>query len=179
MFLLPHHWLEPASRLTLAALLLCVGVFLALDVTLWAFPFFVLTLFLVWDYFRTSSVWLAFREFRRGYLVSVERLLGKVYWPQLLSRQALAYYHWLKGVVESAAGRPAAAQVHLLVAAAGRLKTENDRALVQCLLAETAIVLGDEARASGYLDLAAKLTEHPGIHRMVARLRTRMDSGGG
>ena len=41
----------------------------------------------------------------------------------------------LRGIVEATDNRFTAARVHLLVAATGKLRTENDRSLVQCLLA--------------------------------------------
>ncbi|PKM46194.1 MAG: hypothetical protein CVV05_04265 [Gammaproteobacteria bacterium HGW-Gammaproteobacteria-1] len=133
---------------------------------------------LVWNYIRDGGVWIGFRAFRQGNLRRVRRSLESVRWPHLLSRSSLAYYHWLRGVLEAADGRLQAARVHLLVAAAGALRTENDRSLVQCLLAELALQEGNRTVAAEHVDLANALAHHADVSRIIAALRRRLDGQG-
>lgn len=144
-----------------------------------ASPIFVLPLLsgllLLWDYFRNSGVWIGFRAFRVGNLLRVRRSLDSVRWPHLLSRRSLAYYHWLRGVLDAADGRLQAARVHLLVAATGALHTENDRSLVQCLLAELALQEGNAASAAEHVRLANALEHHGEVAHIITALRRRLD----
>jgi hypothetical protein len=133
---------------------------------------------LVWNYVRSGGVWIAFRAFRQGNLRRLRRSLESVRWPHLLSRSSLAYYHWLRGVLEAADGRLQAARVHLLVAAAGALRTENDRSLVQCLLAELALQEGNRTVAAEHVGLANALAHHADVSRIIAALRRRLDGQG-
>lgn len=165
----------PEVRLAAGLLALFTGLYLAL----WGKPWLALSLVIValalfWHYLRSNGVWLAFRQFKRGNLGQVRRLLAGVRWPHLLSRECGAYYHWLRGVVDTADGRYQAAKVHLLVAAAGRLRTENDRTLVHCLLSEVALLGGDPVEAQQHLDLARSLRHTAAAERMLAGLEARL-----
>ncbi len=132
---------------------------------------------LVWNFFRDSGVWIAFRAFRQGNLPRVRRNVATVRWPHMLSASSLAYYHWLKGALDAADGRFEAARVHLLVAAVGALQTENDRSLVQCLLAEVMLQLGDRATARDHLKLANALAHHGDVAPIIQALRRRVEGG--
>lgn len=166
----------PEVRLAAALL----ALFAALALVLWGWGGAALAplagaLALFWHYVRSNGVWIAFREFKRGDLAQVRRLLAGVRWPNLLGRRSRAYYHWLRGVVDTADGRYEAARVHLLVAAAGRLRTENDRALVHCLLSEISLQRGDRADAQQHLTLARSLRHSPASTRLLADLARRLD----
>lgn len=165
---------EPQVRLIVAAIFLVVAYYLALHASFISFLFLLLFLLLTWDYIRNNGVWIAFREFRNGQIEQVRRLLEQVKWPNFLNKEALAYYHWLKGVVDVSDGRLTAAKVHLLVAATGQLRTENDRCLVQCLLAEVALQGGDKQAAQEHLNLARNLEHHPNVDAIISKLSTRL-----
>lgn len=165
---------EPQVRLIVAAILLVVAYYLALHASLFSFLSLALFLLLVWDYLRNNGVWIAFHQFRNGQIEQVRRLLEQVKWPNYLNKEAFAYYHWLKGVVEVADNRLTAAKVHLLVAATGQLRTENDRCLVQCLLAEVALQTGDRSAAQEHLNLARKLEHHPNVDAIIRKLSAKL-----
>ncbi|MGM0594240.1 MAG: hypothetical protein ACQETD_06865 [Pseudomonadota bacterium] len=95
-------------------------------------------------------------------------------WPNMLSPRTLAYYHWLKGVVEMADGRFGAAKVQLLVAASGSLRTENDRSLVHCLLAEVALQLEEPEEATENLKHAQALAHRENVDRIIQALKARL-----
>lgn len=164
----------PHTRLIIA--LACAA--LAMMLVLYASPAALLPLIvsvsLLWDYFRNSGIWIGFRAFQRGNLPLMRRVLKQVRWPMLLSARSQAYYHWLQGVKHAAGGHYQLARVHLLVAASGDLRTENDRSLVQCLLAEMALQDGDRQVAAEHLRLANALAHHQNVGRIIANLRARL-----
>lgn len=165
----------PHSRLVLALLCMVLTLMWAINASPLAVLPLSAALLLVWDVARNSAVWIGFRAFRQGNMPRVRRLLESVHWPQLLSMRSTAYYHWLKGAVEVADGRYEAARVHLLVAAAGQLRTENDRSLVQCLLAELALQQGHRQRAIDHLQLANALAHNANVAPVIQSLHRRIE----
>ncbi len=141
-----------------------------------AWLFTLLAIWLTWDALRNGTVWHAFHAFREGNISAVRAAMEQVRWPNMLSSEGLAYYHWLKGVVDMADGRLAAAKVHLLVAASGSLRTENDRSLVHCLLGEIALQEQETEVAREHLKHARALQHRPHVDRIIDNLTVRLDS---
>ncbi len=168
------HSQSPDVRLIIAMMCLMAGFYLALHGAWYAVLFTLLALWLVWDALRNGTVWHGFHAFRRGNHTVVRNAMLLMRWPNLLSRQSLAYYHWLKGVVDMSDGRFAAAKVHLLVAASGLLRTENDRSLVHCLLSEVAMQQEEPEVAREHLRHATALQHHPEVDRIIASLASRL-----
>lgn len=169
------HEYSPDTRLLVALLAFLCSLYLGFHVSSLAGVFAIVGVWLIWDALRHSSVWHAFRAFRRGDLTIVRYALAQVRWPNLLDAEGLAYYHWLRGVIEMVDARFAAAKVHLLVAAAsGDLRTENDLSLVHCLLAEVALQENAITVAQEHLQHARALQHHPNVDRMINDLRTRL-----
>ncbi len=165
----------PDVRLIIALIALVCALYLALMLSWWGLLFLPVSMWLSWDALRHGSVWPAFDAFKSHRLDEMGAMLLATRWPSLLERQSLAYYNWLKGVVDISAGRLAAAKVHLLAAASGPIRTENDRSLIHCLLAELAIQQGEAAVASEHLRHASALSSQQSIRQMVARLQARLD----
>jgi len=170
------HQYGPDSRLLLALLIMITSLYLSFNVSPYAALAVSLSFWLIWDALRHASVWYGFHAFRAGELGRVRYALAQVRWPALLNSESTAYYHWLKGVVEVADSRFAAGKVHLLVAASGQLRTENDRSLVHCLLAEVALQEGQSEEAGEHLRHARALQHHPNVDRMIASLAARISS---
>lgn len=170
------HQYSPDARLIVSIISLLCCFYITTYRSLLAIPFFLIAALLFIDVIRNSSVWYGFSAFRRGDMAMVNYALQQIRWPQMLSPQSLAYYNWLKGVKEVADERYAAAKVHLLVAINGELKTQNDRSLLHCLLAEIAIQeeQGDTARE--HLKHAAALEHHPEVDRIIQSLGQRIPS---
>lgn len=166
--------LDPPIRLIVGLLAILVGFYLALHPTPLAFLFFFVGLWLIWDAIRNSGVWSAVRAFRQQDLARVRYYLALIRWPNLLNREAKSYYHWMRGVVEMSDGRLEAAKVQLLVATTGRLRTTNDRSLVQCLLAEIGLQSGDRTAARQHVAFARELAHHEQVDRIIARLERRL-----
>jgi len=168
------HSYSPDVRLIMAMLSLLAGFYFALHTAWYAWLFTFLAVWLVWDALRNGTVWYGFHAFRTGNHMAVRNAMLSMRWPNLLSPQSLAYYHWLKGVVDMSDGRFAAAKVHLLVAAAGQLRTENDRSLVHCLLGEVALQEEEPEVAREHLRHASALQHHPEVERIIAALLARL-----
>ncbi len=169
------HQYSPDTRLLVSLLAFLCSVYLGFNVSPLAGLFAIVGFWLLWDVFRQSSIWYGFSAFRRGDLAVVRYALAQVRWPNLLNAESLAYYHWLKGVIDMADARFAAAKVHLLVAASGQLRTENDRSLVHCLLAEVGLQESDSAAAREHLHHARALQHHPDVDRVIHSLSARLD----
>jgi hypothetical protein len=172
-----QRWLQqydPDSRLVICAIILFCGFYILFHRSPLAIPFFLVSVLLCLDVLRNSSVWYGFNAFRRGDLAMVNYALQQVRWPRLLSPQSLAYYNWLRGVKEIAEQRYAAAKVHLLVAINGELKTQNDRSLLHCLLAEIALQEGEGDIAREHIKHAATLEHRPEVNRIIQSLTQRL-----
>lgn len=164
----------PDIRLIVAMLSLVCGLYLSLQAAWYAWVFALLAVWLSWDALRNGTVWYAFQAFRRSDLPAVRNAMSQMRWPNMLSPQSLAYYNWLKGVVDMADNRFAAAKVHLLVAASGSLRTENDRSLVHCLLAEVALQQEEPDVAREHLKHARALTHRDHVDRIIQALSARL-----
>jgi hypothetical protein len=61
------------------------------------------------------------------------------------------------------------------VAASGSLRTENDRSLVHCLLAEVALQEADKATAREHLHHARALQHRPDVDKLIRKLGERIE----
>lgn len=170
--------MDPAARLLIGSMAVALAIYFGARGLFWAWLGALAGVYLVWDAVRNGSVWAAFAAFRHGELEQTRRFLQQLVAPRWLGPTASAYYHWLRGLVEVSDGRLEAARVQLLVAAAGRLKTGRDRALVHCLLAEVAIRQETPDVARRHLDLAADLGLDAETASLITRLRQRLNGTG-
>ena len=168
------HQYDPDVRLIVCAISMVCCFYITIHRSPLAVIFFVLSALLFIDVLRNSSIWHGFAAFRRGDMAAVNYALQQVRWPSLLSPQSLAYYNWLKGVKEVTDERYAAAKVHLLVAINGELKTQNDRSLLHCLLAEIAIQEEEGDTAREHIKHASALEHHPEVDRIIQSLGQRI-----
>jgi tetratricopeptide (TPR) repeat protein len=128
-------------------------------------------------HWRGGPIWLAARAARRGDLARVAELLNEVRRPQILAPQQRAYFHYYAGLVHADRGELAAARENLQIAAAGKLRTPNDRSLVLLQLAELALATGDRDAARKYLEEAGRLRHKPAIAQAIAAVETRLAAG--
>jgi len=165
----------PDIRLIVAMLFFVCGLYLSLQTYWFAWLFTLAAAWLTWDALRNGTVWHGFQAFRDGNITIVRHAMSQIRWPNMLSPENLAYYHWLKGVVDMADSRFAAAKVHLLVAASGDLRTENDRSLVHCLLGEVALQEEEPGVAREHLRHARALKHRPNVDQIINSLSARLD----
>lgn len=109
---------------------------------------------LVYGHFRYGTVWLAFRAVKRSDMDRAARLLTQVSNPKTLSSQQRAYFEMVSGMVAAHREQGAEAEQHLQASLDYRLRTENDRAIVEATLAELLAKRGDISGARALLDSA-------------------------
>lgn len=163
----------PFSQLIVAAVALAGGVLVVWPLWPWGLLALLPGLLLLAGYLRDGGVPTAFAAFRRGDIKGVRAALAHALWPTLMSARNRAYHDWMAGVVAAADCRFEAAHELLLRAAAGAIQTENDRSLIQCLLAEVALRRGDCPTAAAHLQLARRLEHPPQVERMIERIDER------
>lgn len=129
---------------------------------------------LTWGYFRSGSLWLALAAYRTGNVERMRDHVRRVRWPRLLSPRWRSYYHWLQGVALAVEGRIPPARDHLLQARRWRFRTENDRSIMECQLADMAIRCGEPAQAWGHLRHARGLRHHPVVDALIAHVERRI-----
>lgn len=169
------HQFSPDVRLIVATLSFVCALYLSLLTSPFAWLFTLLAVWLTWDALRNGTIWYGFQAFRDGNISVVRNAMLQMRWPNMLSPENLAYYHWLKGVVDMADSRFAAARVHLLVAASGALRTENDLSLVHCLLGEVALQEEEPEMAREHLRHARALNHRPDVDRIIGSLSARLE----
>ncbi len=125
---------------------------------------------------RQGGAAAAFTAFKKGDLAAVRRAVRNTWWPGLLSKQNQAYQNWMEGVVLAADCRFMQARQKLLVASSGAIQTENDRSLIQCLLAEVSMQLNDWRSARDHYDLAKRLNHHKQVDEMIAAGEERLQA---
>ncbi|GAB4359694.1 MAG: hypothetical protein Kow006_28970 [Gammaproteobacteria bacterium] len=131
---------------------------------------------MIW-HIRVGGVGEAFAAFKSGDYAGVRRAVRTTWWPGALSKQNLAYQNWMEGVALVADCRFPQAREKLLEASCGEIQTENDRSLIQCLLAEVALQMDDLKSAHTHLDFARRLEHQQKVGEVIAsgeaRLRAR------
>ncbi len=128
--------------------------------------FFSVVLFII-GYFRSGTVWLAFRAFRKGQVDRAGRLINHIPYPDWLSAQFQAYYHWMRGTMELQAHQPKAAVEHLQRSFEGRLRTSNARSGVAATMVQAWIEIGDLDQAKAALSMARELTHNESTDRLL------------
>jgi hypothetical protein len=99
---------------------------------------------IVFGYFRYGAIRPAFKAMERGDLDVARKHIETIRFPNLLSAQSKAYYHWINGVL--AAEDPDAlphAENEMRLAISGALRTSHDRCLATATLAQI-VALGDD-----------------------------------
>lgn len=131
---------------------------------------------LVAEHARRGGVAAAFAAFKRGDMAAVRDNVRHTWWPRFLSRRNQAYQYWMEGMLLAAECRFPQAREKLLIAASGAIQTENDRSLIQCLLAEVSLQLNDLCSARDHLSLAKRLRHPEQVDRMIAESEERLRS---
>ncbi|KAA3629718.1 MAG: hypothetical protein DWQ09_05645 [Proteobacteria bacterium] len=165
---------SPLLRLLLALAGLVAGGLLAAADNAWGWGAAALGLWLLWEYARDGGVSAAFAAFKRGDQDALRGALRHTLWPRLLATHKRAYYHWMRGVALMATCRFPDAREQLLLAAAGDIQTENDRSLIQCLLAEVSLQLQDWPATQEHLRLARNLEHHERVNGMIDAVEQRL-----
>ncbi|MBX6363817.1 MAG: hypothetical protein IRZ00_08110 [Gemmatimonadetes bacterium] len=144
----PFRWVLP-----LVGLVAAVASFVA---GRWGFglAYLVAAALFAWGSLKVPSIGAALDAFRRSDMRRVREELARIRTPGRLSPRHRAYYDWMQGVLAADDGDVAGARELLDRAAAGPLRSENDRSIIEYQLAELALRQGDAEAARAYLAAA-------------------------
>ena len=117
-------------------------------------------------YFRYGPIRPAFMAMRRGDLDAAQKLIKTIVFPNLLSAQSKAYFHWVNAVLAAQDSNALPyAEEEMRLAISGAIRTSHDRCLATATLAEivaqgndleTAMRLLAEAEQIPHRDIASK-----------------------
>lgn len=130
--------------------------------------------FLAYGYFKYGTVWLAFRAVSAGQMEQAAQFLQQVKRPAALGVQERAYFELASGFVCASRAQNGPAEQHLRAALAHELRTENDRALAEAILAQLLIAREELTEARRVLEQAAARSARPAIARRIRSLRDEL-----
>lgn len=129
---------------------------------------------LAYGYFKYGNVWLAFRAVSAGQMEKAAQHLQQVGQPTALGSQERAYFELASGFVCVSRGQNGPAERHLRVALDNELRTQNDRALAEAILAQLLIARDELTEARSVLDQAAARPARPAIAQRIQALRSEL-----
>jgi tetratricopeptide (TPR) repeat protein len=159
----------PQHRLLLSVATFGLGAYLLIRNDYTGALFLVASAFLAYGYFRYGTVWLAFREVAHGRMDAAAKLLAKVNHPEALASEQRAYFELASGLVCASRAQNERAEQHLRAALSHQLRTDNDRALAEAVLAQLLIARDQYAEALALVQKAVTRDCRPSI---AARLQT-------
>jgi predicted Zn-dependent protease len=134
---------------------------------------------LIYGYFRYGPVWLALRTARRGSFDRTRRLLAQVPNPAWLTSDQRAYFELASALLAEHRKDSSGAETHLRLALEHRMRTQNDRAIVELMLARILLERGSAVEAGEILDRAANRGSNPEVARMIDELKTTLSGARG
>ncbi|HEX2871910.1 MAG TPA: hypothetical protein VHP33_11650 [Polyangiaceae bacterium] len=129
---------------------------------------------LAYGYFRYGTVWLAFREVAHGRMDAAAKLLAKVKNPEALGSEQRAYYELASGLVCTSTAQNQRAEQHLQAALTHQLRTDNDRAMAEAVLAQLLIARDQHAEARALVDKAVTRNCRPSILERLKALQAEL-----
>jgi len=163
--------LTPQHRLLLAVASFGLGAYLLVSNDYVGILCLAASAYFGHSYFRYGTVWLAYREVAHGRMDAAVKLLGKVKDPAALGSEQRAYYELAWGLVcaSRAGAENQRAEEHLQSALSHQLRTDNDRALAEALLAQLLVARDELDQARQLVDKALTRQCGPTI---LARLKS-------
>jgi hypothetical protein len=160
----------PIERLLLVLATLILGTFALRDGQAYGWLLIAAAALFAIGYWRSATVWRAWRAHFSGDVERFERLLAAVPTPRLLSPRQRAYYEWLRGESAYRQGDPSAARQHLMAALAGRLTSVKDRSFAYSRLADVQLAAGDRGAAREAIVKARALKPSKFVEALLADL---------
>ncbi len=109
--------------------------------------------FIVYGYFKTSTVYLAFRQLRSGKFEDAKKTLNQIEDKDKLNKEHLAYFHFVWGYIYFSEEKHQEAIIEFEEALKGDIKTTHDQAMINVNLSSLYLKTGDKDEA--VLKLAA------------------------
>jgi len=132
--------------------------------------------FFVVGYFRYGPIRPAFKALQRGQFKRAERLVATVKFPNLLSGQFRAYFHWIHGVLAAQDDNNfVLAEEQMRLAIDGALRTSNDRCLATAALAQIFAQSDDSERAKQLLADAEQIPHKDSTSTYLKKLKLEFE----
>jgi uncharacterized protein HemY len=165
---------NPGLRLALAVASFLAGAYLLVTGEYTGVLFLGGAAYLGYHHFKYGTVWLAFREVARGNMNEAAKLLQKVKEPQALGSEQRAYFELASGLVCASRAQNQQAEQHLQSALGNQLRTENDRALAEAVLAQLLVARDQTDAAREVIDRAVKRECRPAIAARIKGLHEQL-----
>jgi tetratricopeptide (TPR) repeat protein len=133
---------------------------------------------LAYGYFKYGTVWLAFREVARGHMEPAAKLLAQVKRPESLVSEERAYFELAWGLVCASRAENGRAEQHLEQALKHALRSDNDRAMAEAVLAQLLVARNQLAAARSILDQALTRSCRPSIAERIKTLHAELAAAG-
>jgi tetratricopeptide (TPR) repeat protein len=130
---------------------------------------------LAYGYFKTGTVYIAYRKMVKGNYTKAEQLLGLIKNPKRLARGQRAYYHFVSAALAMAHQNYTSSREHFTQAIQTGLRTDNDNAIAYLNLAFGEMKLGNKAQAYAYFNEAEKLEYRAELQDRVDELKEQLD----
>jgi tetratricopeptide (TPR) repeat protein len=166
--------LTPRLRLVLAIASFVTGAYLVVTGDYAGVLFLGGAAYFGYSYFKYGTVWLAFREVARGHMNEAAELLQKVKEPQALGSEQRAYFELASGLVCASRAQNQEAETHLQAALDHQLRTENDRALAEAVLAQLLVARDQLEAAREVIERAVKRECRPAIAARIKSLHEQL-----
>jgi tetratricopeptide (TPR) repeat protein len=166
--------LTPKVRLALCVAFFALGAYWVVAGRYAGLLFLVASAYLAYGYFKYGTVWLAFREVAHGRMAEAAQLLAKVKQPEALGPEERAYFELAWGLVCASRAENPGAEAHLKIALGNRLRTDNDRALAEAVLAQLLLARGARDEAVQVLAKAAIRECRPSIAQRIKTLQEEL-----
>jgi hypothetical protein len=170
--------LNPKIRLLLALVSFLLGGYGVITNDYLGFVLIAASAFLGYGYFKYGTVWLAFRAVSAGHVEKAAELLRQVERPASLSAQERAYFELASGFVCASRAQNADAERHLRLALDNQLRTDNDRALAEAVLAQLLTARDEVAEARSLLERAKARSCRPAIAERIRTLHEQLPRPG-
>jgi hypothetical protein len=131
---------------------------------------------LIYGYFRYGPVFIAFNHVRRGNYERAASLLAQVRDPELLSSQQRGYFELASAELAVRKGNLVHGERHVRAALARKLRTENDRAVAEVMLAQLLFQRGADAEARAALEQARGRRTNPQTAKMIEDVEKSCDA---
>ncbi|MCP4442501.1 MAG: hypothetical protein GY810_26645 [Aureispira sp.] len=137
----------------------------------------ILTIFLLlWGYFRSGTVYLAFRHLMQGNYAKAEERLNQTKKPRWLNNSQKSYYHFARGLILANNRELTKSSEHFLEALQLGLRTSNDQTIALHQLAEIAFVQKRYAKSQSYLDQAKLLQYKAPMQVEIDKMQHLLDT---
>lgn len=166
--------MTPQVRLALAIASFLAGAYMLVTNEYAGIVFLGAAAYFGYSYFKYGTVWLAFREVAHGRMDAAAKLLAKIKQPEALSSEQRAYFELASGLVCTSSAQNQRAEQHLQTALAHQLRTDNDRAMAEAVLAQLLIAREERSEARALVDKAVTRNCRPSILERLKALQAEL-----